>query len=366
MKLFRRQNPPDPVLPRTVETLVRDPHPAVRLMVVQELTVLWNTDRSLMWDLAGRVAREEMNRSVIHGLMTGVLGPARSADPAHVEQLVLTLRERFASGAWEDEARQGLRRDIGCLIALLWVANERTEARALIAEWCARPLDHETELGGVLSTIRNSLVFGYGTDAPPANEAIRERGQAVIALAVKSAARELEAFYGMDREGQALRVENARKHARLLDHACNELYFASGAFKGSDEDKGKGLQTLGQKRAFLLEVESTLRRIGDVGTPRTIHHLLELLEFLRPADPARAFDLMAHALLEGGKRQGYQFESLGSKLFVELVGTFLADHRELFEDEARRGRLVDCLDVFIEAGWPAARRLLYQLPDLLR
>lgn len=365
MQLCRRQDPPDPVLPRTVETLVRDPHPAVRLMVVQQLTVLWNIDRTLLWELAEAVAREEMNRSVIRGFISGVLGPARNADPARVEQHVLTLRERFAQDAREDEPRRDLRRDIGCLIALLWVGNERQQARAIIADWCDRPLDHETELAGVLSTIRSSLVFGYGTDAP-ADGAIRKRGQDVIALAVETAARELEAFYGADREAQALQAEGARKQARLLDHACNELYFASGAFKRSDQDEDRGLQTLGQKRTFLVEVEPTLRRIGDVGTPHTIHHLLELLEFLVPADPGRVFDLMAHALLEGGKRQGYQFESLGSKVFVELVGVFLADHRELFEDEKRRRRLVDCLDVFIEAGWPAARRLLYQLPELLR
>ena len=109
-----------------------------------------------------------------------------------------------------------------------------------------------------------------------------------------------------------------------------------------------------------------LRRIGDVGTPATIHHLIELLDFLAPADPARVFDLVAHALLGAGKRQGYQFESLGADRFVQIIGRFLADNRDVFVDGARRSDLIACLDVFSEVGWPAARRLLYRLPELLR
>jgi hypothetical protein len=51
---------------------------------------------------------------------------------------------------------------------------------------------------------------------------------------------------------------------------------------------------------------------------------------------------------------------------VKLFGRFLADHRPLFDQPARRQTLVTCLDAFIEAGWPSARRLLYRLPELLQ
>ena len=81
--------------------------------------------------------------------------------------------------------------------------------------------------------------------------------------------------------------------------------------------------------------------------------------FLLRADRSAAFDLVAHALLEGNRRQGYQCESLGADVFTRLIGLCLADHRSLFRDESRRQLLIDCLGVFISAGWPAARRLLY-------
>jgi hypothetical protein len=120
------------------------------------------------------------------------------------------------------------------------------------------------------------------------------------------------------------------------------------------------------KREFLNDNYAAFRRIGDVGTPHTIFHLIEMLGHLVPGDPARVFDLAAHALLTAGRNQGFQFESLGADRFVEVIGLFLADHREVFDDTTRRDRLVACLEAFVDAGWPAARRLLYRLPELLQ
>ncbi|MER9363316.1 hypothetical protein, partial [Mesorhizobium sp. M0500] len=53
-------------------------------------------------------------------------------------------------------------------------------------------------------------------------------------------------------------------------------------------------------------------------------------------------------------------------LFVKLIGWYLADYRSVFEDEVRRRKLVDCLALFVEAGWPEARRLFQSLPELLQ
>ena len=61
------------------------------------------------------------------------------------------------------------------------------------------------------------------------------------------------------------------------------------------------------KHAFLMDNTRTFHRIGDVGTPHAIFHLIELLGFLASANPERVFDLVAHALLTAGRKQGYQF-----------------------------------------------------------
>jgi hypothetical protein len=166
---------------------------------------------------------------------------------------------------------------------------------------------------------------------------------------------------------QSTEIEQAEAQifSKLLDQACSQIFFASGASRSSNKEKS-GIPPGKPRVKFLDELEPTLRRIGEVGTPHTIYYLLQLLELLSPTDPPRVFDLMAHALLSGGRRHGYQYESLGADLLVRMVGQSLADHREIFEDGNRRQLLIECLEIFLSAGWPAARRLLYRLPDLLQ
>jgi hypothetical protein len=161
--------------------------------------------------------------------------------------------------------------------------------------------------------------------------------------------------------------KKGRSAAKLLDHTGDQYYFASGAFRSSSREEESVLTTIELKREFLKDNQHVFHRIGDVGTPHTIYHLIELFGFLVPADPPLVFDLVAHALLKAGRDQGFHFESLGADRFVEVIGLFLADHRDIFVDKPqRRDQLVACLDAFVEAGWPAARRLLYRLPELLQ
>ena len=54
-----------------------------------------------------------------------------------------------------------------------------------------------------------------------------------------------------------------------------------------------------------------------------------------------------------------------SDQFVRMIGRAIADHKELFDEQSRRVRLVEVLEVFVNAGG-AARRLLYRLPEALR
>lgn len=108
-----------------------------------------------------------------------------------------------------------------------------------------------------------------------------------------------------------------------------------------------------------------MRRIGDCSTPHTIYYLLELLETLVPVDPAKCFDLMAHALRHG-TRFGFQNEHMGMEQLVKMMGVFLADYKIIFEEEHRRTSLIESLDIFMDAGWPSARRLLYRLPELIQ
>ena len=51
-------------------------------------------------------------------------------------------------------------------------------------------------------------------------------------------------------------------------------------------------------------------------------------------------------------------------LCAAIVVVVLQD--DLLGNRKRRTALIECLETFMEAGWPAARRLLYRLPELIQ
>jgi hypothetical protein len=53
-------------------------------------------------------------------------------------------------------------------------------------------------------------------------------------------------------------------------------------------------------------------------------------------------------------------------VFCRIAQRYLAGHRKLFEDAVLAGELLTTLDVFVSAGWPQARRLVYGLDELYR
>jgi hypothetical protein len=152
---------------------------------------------------------------------------------------------------------------------------------------------------------------------------------------------------------------------RLLDHACNQIYFGSGAFRQA-ADESPGLASRSEKRAFLEDYRGALDKIGRHGSAQAIHHLIEFYGFVAEASPAEVFDHIASIMTGPAVGENYQFESLGADMLVSLIRVYLADYRAIFEDASRRAQLVAVLETFSSVGWPDALKLLFELPDLLR
>lgn len=345
-----------------IEQLLKDPHPAVRMSVATRVNTLWFTDRTLMWQLADRVVEEEQNGSILSFFVNTVLARLVHSDPGRIEALVIRLIDKPCG----EVARQKLRVEIGSLIVILWISHQRPSAKAIIDAWLEHVVDSDEELDHVIITLRGALTLGYdsGNDA---DVRIRHRSIELANCISATAAANLTAFFENPRSGTPEQAK-ATVSAKLLHNMLNQIYFASGAFRHGETVNGedKGLASLESRREFLKEITPALERVADVGGPETIYYLVELLDFMMDADPEEVFDLVARALLGAGRKQGYQFESLGADQVVKLIGRFLADHRGLFDQSSRRQTLVKCLDVFIEVGWPSARRLLYRLPELLQ
>ena len=343
-----------PALKNDIDRLLDDPHPATRLQAATHLIRLWDIDREGFWDRLADRLRCETNFGVLDAVVDE-LRRVLHADPAMTEVQLLAVLKRFSDTNMAEKVAE-LAAD---LLAILVVTYSGPTVTMILDRWIAEPVVHQGLLGKIVMALRGTVTIGLHPDQS-GDIAVRHRAQALfqrIVLAASAPLARLDPNVTIsDEQGEALRA-----YMKLLDIAGTELYFATGRAGG-----GTGSLSDAGFATFLEEIAPTIERIGDNASPHTIYHLMLLIEVLAPYGAAKAFDLTAHVIRAGGSLGGYQYESLGADLMVRLVGIFLADNKEVFADEARRQALVGCLEIFMEAGWPAARRLLYRLPELIQ
>ena len=342
-----------------LDALMEDPHPAVRSTAVLHLSGV--QDMEIFWERLEKRVQEETNIGVLDHLVRGALGPVVHVDPGGVERVLVQLVARFGG----EEVRHGrIRKAAAGLLAALWVGYSRAGAKLVVGSWVRRPARHHEELREILEMSKGAFVVGLDRQGSGEQDAQRERALGLVGDIVDSVGRGLAVFFERESPSESEK-EDARVLAQVMDEACLGLYFSTGASEFSNAPEGESLGEIDLAR-FLGEAAPILRTIGDYGTPHTVFYLVRLLEFVVPADPERVFDLCAHALRTGGRRTGFQFEAQGAELIVKVVGVFLADHREIFQCKERRAALIECIEIFMEAGWPSAHRLLYRLPELIQ
>ena len=373
MRLAQRFAADRPGMLDELETFLRDPVRTVRLQVAQSINGLWDLARDRMWSLADYVAKNEPSKGVLGFFISGPLQRIAGADPERTERLLSDILSRMRASDRGDKrsGRNDFEEAAGNLVAWLCVKADSARAWTQFANWVDDLVVGDAFLWAMLSSLREVLFFGYRTPSDVEEAAMRARAQTVLDRIVMASVAAKERAEPVLRSAEAPDADKAPMEAlyiaadHLLDHACNQLYFGSGAFRQSN-DGSPGIVAAAGKQRFLEDYRGALDAIGEHGSARTIHHLIDLYVFLVEASPAEVFDHIAAILTGPGVTENYQFESLGADALVALVRVYLADYRSIFEDPDRRARLVTVLETFSAVGWPDALKLLYELPDLLR
>ncbi|MDT8873391.1 hypothetical protein RAA17_25410 [Komagataeibacter rhaeticus] len=350
-----------PQLETLIDRMLNDPHPAVRMNTVRHLVKIWNIDRTGFWRRAVQVVQTEGNRSVLDAFVSHIVERLvwQDAD-REVADLVLSMVRCFPSN---DARNKPIRhRLVGCLLQL-WFRSEFEDAAFQVRAWFENIADNPEEVRYGIQWLRWAFTAGLRSQDKSDLAIQRRLAIDLLGRAVSQAGIALHRYKTLTEPSEAESIR-ARQAMQIIDMACQQLYFSSGA--AGHGDAAPAPLSRESAATFLHETASILRQIGQHGSPHTVYYLIQLLENLIEADPAGVFDLIAAAVLQGGKETGYQFEHLACSLIVKLTGRFLADHKEIFDDPRRRTALVDTLEVFVAVGWPSIWRLLYRLPGLLQ
>lgn len=346
-----------PILVDRGEKLLRDRHPAVRLNAGIRLVRIWELDRDRFWSLLREQLESEPNLTVIEHLIGDVLSRLLHVDQQHSMDLLLVLLRREDSGS---EREKRIFKALAEKLTVLWVYHQSTDAKLVIDEWVGEAWKYAEAVSAITFSLRDGIVAGIGENSVR-NGCVRQRSQALLSDIVRAVNKRLSEYVAAEFLSEP-ESEQMRACARLIDSAGMQLYFATEA------NRGQGGSTPLSPDSLALFLQENLELIKEVGTyaqPHTTYYLLQLVERLVHVNAGSAFDLAVN-LLQSSKRFGYQNDSMGVDLLVQLVGVFLADHKDIFEVSARRKALIDCLEIFLEAGWPAARRLLYRLPEFIQ
>jgi len=361
----------NPVIVDRLEAILVDPVPAVRLQAAQNLQVICVAAPERMWAMGEKIATNETDTNILASYLSRSMRRFSHSDPEHCEAVLSIVKGRLDGDlSCEHQGRDQLQESLGGWMAQLFAGQGRGPARTWLEEWAADPQCYGDLLDSFASSLRGAFFYRYDPKSETEECAMCDRAQEGLVLILTHASRISAEAYGViasdavefDKQTAIDRYKAAEK---VINHAMNQLYFGSGAFSDSREGK-PGLIDVSAMVRFLTDYADILALLASTRQPSTLHHLLELYEYLIPGDPVTVFEAIYAILLGRGEEEGYHYESLGNTAVVRIVQRYIADYRAIFEDDGRRSRLVEILQLFSEVGWTDALKLLYELPDLLR
>jgi hypothetical protein len=331
-----------------------------------------------MWSIIERIAADEESRGVLQALLTGPFHPLSNAQPNRVAGFAQMVLSRISDGDGAKEVRSLCIRILTGLF--VWRGDER--CRDPLEAFLASPGQFPDEAGAIVGSLRDAVRHGEPNGQNAAKDAVRHRAFSLLTRILSSIRMALKEFVNdpnaMDstttssETGDSEAQTNARSRVQrlvsLAEGISYEVYFGSGAY--DDQAGAPPGDPIPQavKRRFLAEsheVLDELASIAELGIPRVAHQLLQTLDYLTDVAPRDAF-LQIARVVRGVRASGYQHEQLAEELILVLVTRFLADYRHLLQcNEDCRVALIDILDIFVEAGWPRARQLAYEL-DIFR
>jgi DNA-binding transcriptional ArsR family regulator len=352
-----------------LERLSNDPVPAVRFQIASHLNALYRTAADLMWRITERMCREEPSRGVLQGLLSGPIQRLAGAEPDRIASLTRTIFDRVREGPGAKIVREFC---VG-ILAGLYIWRDLAQCGEVTLDIAMNSAAYPDEAPHLLAHLREPLTHGPIHPADPARDAIRRRALDLLDRILRSAydgLREIERRHS----GVPLNdwppqdQESIKSLAHLINNVGSTVYFSSGAYDRKAQGQPREDQPLTRERAqrFYREAGSILDQLADIGYPSVTHHLLETLEAFISGDPRGVF-IRIGRVVRAGQQGGYQYESLAAELIVKLVERYLAEYRTLLREDAEcRQALINILDIFVQAGWPSARRLSYQLEEIFR
>jgi len=361
MNFTRGQTQRDKPVMAAIRTLARDRVPEVRLQVVQHLGMLRVLDPAWAWSEAEHALRKDVTRGVVSGALEAVTRLAH-LDLSRAIRLAKIVLRRYRNKTAPGMAHCSS--IAASLVFDLHIYEGLPEADSFGAEVMGNVTIHAELIQSLVARYSDNLLAGAVGKPDDRNHTARKRTLDFYRAVSAAASAVIRRYF--EREGGSATLSTAdqavvRSMAGILDEVSIRLNFAVGA---SGRDANAETKADERERLF-WEAQGILDELSGSMVAQVAHHLIQTLEVFIPLDPARVFALIASSV-RAAERGGYAFERMAADLIVRIVEQYLADYRAVFADRDRLDDLIDCLDIFVRAGWPAAQSLTFKLGEIWR
>jgi hypothetical protein len=244
------------------------------------------------------------------------------------------------------ERDSSLREVIGTFVRLvlyLALRHQTPTAAAFVELWFTNPIDSEAARQAV-GRMRSWMAL------PPDRANERKRAFELIRIAIASLIHTRET---VDHDHDSLRAA-----LKVADTIAHDLYFASGAHvaKG-DSPKLPGTE-------FAQEAFETLQMMSVFKSPSTVHQIVLTLNHLSPLSPRQAFLIASEAIATG---DAYTYDTLAADETASLIERYFSEFRDcVLADSELLAAIRSVLHAFVDAGWPSATTLAYDLSEAFR
>jgi hypothetical protein len=352
-----------PLVEAAIDRLSRCSRPEVRYQVSRLAVTYAQSNPERMWAFLAFYATNDPSSAIL----TAVVSTLSRTNAPRGTELVQTIFER-SKELPEDKKLRSF-----CLsyFLALYLRDNHPWSSAMIIRIADTPWEQREDTLHLISDLRGYLALGEMEPAGSLDTPMRHRAQYILHRLLQTINQELARliaeYDGKPYDGIAAPVrEKIETLHRFVDSIADQVYFASGTFDLKSPTAGRGKLSTEQRRRFWEEMKPIIEMLATSRVPNVGFHLMEMLGALVEFSPKEVF-LKLSLVVQNGKQGGFQYEMLVAELAVRVVQEFIATHHSLLKDDKEcRHALIEILDTFVEAGWPAAQQLTYGLEDIFR
>lgn len=339
--------------------LSTDPVRSVRFQTVRHVHLLAATNPACMWTILRERAASETDRGVLEAL-AGSLDCLRHRMPSDVTTLLLGLLARLPRSGQYSRARESA----ATILAAIYADCDNADAKVYVL----RNIDTSSDWNGLLFALRARLVH-WVNDTSRNDDGRRKRAWQLAEAFGDVALKEFSLLEPMLAEQRALsddEYERFKLVARSLKGLADQLYFASGAYRPRHSGINSEPEAQPDLTIFLADARQLVERLSFVGIPGVAYHLALVMKHVASVEPRFALVMLAQ-IVKSGEKYAFQADSQAVQVATDVVKLYLATHRALLQaDQVARRALLDMLDVFVRAGWPAAHAVTYNLGEIFQ